>query len=104
MGGNSKSLLAYSDVKEVFDRAIASEKGVNLYFGTAKERDRFMFRSLYFRVLDRRNNAILYPEPAHTMHGASIYDTISLLKRHDERGFKIVFEIIKLKYDIEEIP
>jgi|SRR5215472_19267646 len=103
MGGNSKSLLAYSDVKEVFDRAIASEKGVNLYFGTTKERDRFMFRALHFRTLDRRNNSILYPEPAHTMHGSSIYDTVSLLKREDERGFKIVFEIIRLKYEMEDI-
>lgn len=103
MGGNSKSLLAYADVKEVFDRAIKSEKGVAMYFDTAKERDRFMFRALYFRTLDRKYNKIIYPDPAHTMHGSSIYDTFSLLKREDERGFKIIFELIKLKYDLEDL-
>jgi hypothetical protein len=99
---NSKSLLAYPDVQEVFDRAIASEKGVVLRFGSVKERDRFMYRCFTFRTLDRKNNIVLYPE-AHTMHGRSIYDTIALFKREKDGTPTLVFEKIELKYLIEDI-
>lgn len=100
MGGNSKSLLAYADVQEAFDRAIASPKGVLLRFGTSQARDSFMFRAFSFRSLDRKNNKVIYVEPAHSMHGRSIYDTLSLLRDGDT---KLQIKRIAAEYEIEDL-
>lgn len=103
MGGNSPSLLSYTDVQAAFDKAIASEKGVILRFDTAQARNRFMFRAFTFRGLDRKNNKVLYPEPAHTMHGRSIYDTLSLAKRDLEGVYRLEIKKITQEFEIEEL-
>jgi hypothetical protein len=79
--GASKSILSYNDAKEVFERAAASPHGVRLTFEQGpKARDFFMYRLWEFRKLDRNQNRILYPDPAHSMHGASFFDTFSVKK------------------------
>ena len=100
MGGNSKSLLAYEDVKEALDRAIASNKGIRLRFSSPQARDRFMFRSYSFRQLDRANNKVIYPEPAHSMHGRSLYETLSLVKGKEN---DILIVQIAINFEIEEL-
>jgi len=75
---NSKSLMAYTDVKEILDRALAS-KGLELSFNTKTATIRWVSRANSFRILDRRNNKKLYPE-AHSLHDCSPYDTL-IIKR-----------------------
>ena len=79
--GASKSILSYNDAKEVFERAAASSNGVRLEFdGGFRARDNFMYRLWNFRKLDREQNRVLYPDPGHTMHGRSLFDTFSVRK------------------------
>ena len=79
--GASKSILSYNDAREVFERAAGNPNGVRLTFKPgSKARDYFMFRLWEFRKLDRDQNRILYPDPAHTMHGKSFFDTFIIRK------------------------
>jgi hypothetical protein len=73
----SKSPLAFDDIREVFDQALAAPKGLRIPFpsrGIAiSQRSRFN----YFRKIDRQINMTLYPKD-HSMHGHSAYDKLIL--------------------------
>jgi hypothetical protein len=93
--GASKSILSYNDAKEVFERAAANPTGVRLTFEDGpKARDFFMFRLWEFRKLDRDQNRILYPDPVHSMHGKSFFDTFSVKKIGHDR-----IEVVKINLD-----
>ena len=77
-----------------------SENGVAVKFVDVGARDRFMFRCMTFRMLDRENNKTLYPYPASTMHGRSIYDQIQVKKR--DSGLVFV-KIKNTRYEIEDL-
>ena len=95
----SKSILSYNDCKEVFERAAQNPSGVRLVFkqGT-KARDFFMFRLWEFRKLDREQNRVLYPNPAHTMHGKSFFDTFSVKKSNED-----AIEVVRINLDDIEV-
>jgi len=90
---NSTSLLAYPDVKDAFEKALNSVYGVRVSFKSSKEAHRFVGRCNSFRLLDRKENLKIYPEPASTLHGRSVYDVLSL-SREDK-----VVTIVPLKPD-----
>lgn len=71
---NSKSAVAYADVKELLDRALLG-KGFLKACETKGQARHFVSRANSFRVLDRKQNETLYPL-GHTLHGCSIYDTL----------------------------
>jgi|SRR5262245_60944169 len=97
---NSPSLLAYPDVQKAMDEALAAPAGVRLVFkGGAPARNKFLFRSLTFRRLDRENNKILYPDPAMTMHGKSIYDTLVVKKLNESE--LLIMKITSDEFDLE---
>lgn len=102
MSGNSKSLLSYPDIKEAFDRVIQGGKGVRLTFDDYKARDRWIFRAMSFRVLDRENNKTLYPDPAMTMHGRSVYDPLTVRKEKGTNNLTIE-KIESTHYLIEDL-
>lgn len=79
---NSSSLLAYNDVKEILDKAMAAPKGVRVSFETTNAAIRWVGRANSFRMADRKANAKLYPE-GHSMHMASAYDVL-LIGREDK--------------------
>jgi hypothetical protein len=83
----SKSILSYDDAREVFERVAQSpNKGIRLTCpGGQKARDLFMFRLWDYRKLDREQNRILYPDPAHTMHGRSYWDKFVVRKVSDNQ-------------------
>lgn len=87
---NSTSLLAFPDCKKALDQALASERGVRLEFPSSKDAFRFMGRCNSFRLLDRKENAKIYTEPAHTLHGRSIYDVLKIVQ---ENQFIIITKV-----------
>lgn len=93
-------MLSFPDCKQAYDRAVLSENGVVVKFEDEGARDRFMFRCMTFRMLDRDHNKILYPDPAMTMHGRSIYDQVSV--KRDGKNLKLV-KIKTDRYEIEDI-
>lgn len=78
MSGLSKSILAFSDCKEALERAYESQKGAACSFPDNRAAKVFAQRCHQFRKLDRAENAKIYTEPVHSMHGRSVYDTISI--------------------------
>lgn len=89
----SKSTLAYSDCKSIMEQAIGSAKGLSAKFDTKQAAIRFKQRCHYYRVLNRRENQIIYSDPIHEMHGKSPFDTLFI--RLDPKDPTIVqFEII----------
>lgn len=78
---NSVSLLAYPDVKAAFDRAIGSRAGIKVEFETPNQAFRFRGRCNSFRILDRKENAKIYIEPASMLHGRSIYDSLLVTQK-----------------------
>jgi hypothetical protein len=95
----SQSILSYPDVKEVFERALASQRGVRVALKDLKTAKYFSRRCNQFRSLDRKENLKLYIEPAHSLHGRSIFDTLQVLVR--ENYVHIV--PIRLNVGIEEL-
>ena len=75
---NSSSLLAYPDVKAALEQALTSNYGVKVIFKTKAEAHRFLGRCTSFRLLSRKENLKVYPEPAHSLHGRSVYDGLSI--------------------------
>jgi len=75
--GFSKSILAYDDVREVLDQALASESGVRLKFGSNGQAVSVRQRFNSFRKSDRGENRKIYAED-HLMHGRSVYDKLVL--------------------------
>lgn len=88
----SKSILAFPDIKSLMEQALASENGVKVAFETAKMATIFRHRCNHFRLLDRKNNAKLYPIE-HSLNGHSPYDVIKVCSRAE--GLEIHLEKIK---------
>jgi hypothetical protein len=89
----SNSILAYPDIKDLLDRALDTESGLKFSVPTAAAAHRLLSRCNHYRVLDRRQNKILYSDPGHLMHGRSVYD--KLLIRRGAVPTEIRVEILK---------
>jgi hypothetical protein len=96
---NSTSLLAYPDVKEALERALATTKGVRVRFQDGSSAFRFVARCNSFRLLDRKENLKIYLEPAHSLHGRSVYDVLAI--RRSEDNF-VTIEPVRLEAGVME--
>lgn len=99
MSGGSQSMLSYTDIKEVLDKALEAEKGLLLTHKDVRAATRFIFRANSFRALTRKENLVVYPDPQHPLHGRCVYDTLSLRRI----GEKVRVEKIILDAEIEEL-
>jgi hypothetical protein len=90
---NPTSLLAYPEVRDALDRALQSERGIRVNFRTLNAAKQFIGRAYSFRMLDRIENAKIYPDQTHTLHGRSMYDVLRLRIRD------ISVEIVPVKLD-----
>lgn len=100
--GSSNSILSYEKEADMLEKAINSERGLRATFESEREAIHFIHRCNKFRVLDRRRSKSIYLEPAHEMHGASVYDRIVI--RRD--GAKVIMEKlppVEKKATVEEL-
>lgn len=67
------SLRAYDDCRLVFEAALADPKGSRVRIGTQEAAMNMRTRMHYFRNLDRKANANIYPQD-HPQYGTSVYD------------------------------
>lgn len=74
--GNAKSVLAYADVQETLDKALASPKGVSIKFDSRGQAIRFRHRAYALRKKLREESVNIY-EPGEFMHGRTAYDALS---------------------------
>lgn len=99
--GFPESIAAYPDVQALFDRALASERGLVLTFNSPSEATINAGRMNAFRVRLRRDNARVYPE-GDPMHGSTPYECLMIRRA---RGACVV-KIEKLsmdRFNIEEM-
>jgi hypothetical protein len=97
--GFSEHIAAYPDVAELFDRALASEKGLVLSFNTPAEATINAGRMNAYRVRLRRENAKIYP-PGHALHNSTPYEGLMVRRKECEvRIEKLVVE----RFNVEEI-
>ena len=88
----STSILAYSDVREILDRALESPRGIEVDIPDEPgskpggKATYFRQRAYSFRALDRKANSKIYP-PDDPMHATSIYDTLVVI--HNPPSTKI---------------
>lgn len=101
------SIMGYADIRKVLDRALETEKGVQLRFPDEQAAMTFKGRVHSVRYLDRKENKKIYglDDP---MHGRSVYDglmTKTGIKKDGTKDLCLV-AVIKLdgvEFDLEEI-
>jgi hypothetical protein len=75
--GLSNSPLAYRDIAEAFDRAIANGKGIRIRCASKGAAKSLQVRSYKYRTIDRQENSKVYAEqPDHPLYGRSEMDSI----------------------------
>jgi len=100
------SIMGYADIRKVLDRALETEKGVQLRFPDEQAAMTFKGRVHTVRYLDRKENKKIYAE-TDPMWGRSAYDGL-MLKQGIVDGKKdpLLVAVIKLEgveFDLEEI-
>lgn len=107
----STSRLAFTDCFELFEKALAADKGIRIKFPDRGSAWYFRLRLQSARRVDRQANTETY-NPDHKMYGRSVYDTITCrleveagqqwlnLEKIDAREFEIE-ELGKLKPETE---
>lgn len=73
----SVSPFAFQDAEELFERALATERGIKITFETRGAAIALRHRMNKHRVNDRRANVKTYPED-NPLHGTSTYDRLRL--------------------------
>jgi len=73
----NRSPLAFDDIKDAFDRAVASPKGIRISCDSHGAAVVLRSRFNYFRKQDREDNKRTYP-PDHPLSGRSPYDRLVL--------------------------
>ena len=99
----SNSILSYADVRELLDRALASDRGLRVRLGTTGACHNLRQRMGYFRRLDRRENKKVYDD-SHILHDRSQYDTLIFRIGQDEKGHYV--DLVKASgdsFDTEEL-
>lgn len=79
----NRSPLAFADVQDAFERALAHKRGIRIKCSTHSEAIQKRSRFNFYRILNRKQNAETYPND-HIMHGVSVYD--QLILRIPRRG------------------
>lgn len=87
----NKSLLAFDDIKPEFDKALLAKKGIKIRCDSHAKAIVLRSRFNYYRTADRKENAKSL-EPAHPLHGRSVYDKLILrVPRKGDKDDNCVF-------------
>lgn len=90
----SLSPFAFEDCRELFSRALETDKGLEVAFKTVGEAIRFRHRMNTFRAQDRKRNEKLYPE-GELMHKSSTYDQLIVSIPKENGQMLPIIRIIK---------
>jgi hypothetical protein len=95
----SNAIESYADCRNLLDRALDSPKGVKVTLQTDGQAIRLNHRCNKFRVLDRQQNAKLYPE-GNEWHNTSVYDGLCLSRSGAELS---IIRLEKTEMEVEEL-
>jgi hypothetical protein len=97
--------MSFNDIRDMFDRALNSAKGIKVRQNTRSEAVSLRARFNYYRKLNRQENAGTYPKE-HSLHNASVYDTLILRIPPKGAPDELILYIehrFASDYDVEEI-
>lgn len=97
----AKNVFSYADVREVFDRALAAEKGIRIKQASAGAAVSFRQRLYSFRKRDREESRKIYP-PEHPHHNASAYDELVAVIEPEFPDFVYIYKATA-RLEIEEL-
>lgn len=97
--GFPESIAAYPDVEELFEKALASSKGLVLTFKSPAEATINAGRMNAYRVRLRRENGRTYPAD-HPMNKSTPYDCIMVRKKDN---IVTLEKLILDRFNIEEL-
>lgn len=100
--GFSEKIAAYPDVEALFDRALASERGLVLTFSTEAEATLNAGRMNAYRVRLRRENAKTYPAD-HPLHGTSPYEGLMVRRDPTNRCLVKIEKLTVERFNVEEL-
>lgn len=98
----SSSRFSYSDCLEIFDRALASERGVRLRFPDKGAARQYRMRLNKARSLHREDNAETY-DAEHPLHGRSEYDIFIIKVKQNGEGWEVLLEKNDVNMVIEDL-
>ena len=99
----SSSRQAYPDCTELFERAIDDPRGVRIWIGDEGKARHFIMRMHQCRQINRNDNAKIYPDPGHPLHGSSEWDPLRCTMRVDSEGeWWVYVEKVKLNTEMIE--
>jgi hypothetical protein len=101
----NKSILAFDDIRQVFDRALQTPRGLKIPCPSRGKAINLRSRFNYFRKIDRDESLKIYPTD-HPMFGRSSYDKLALRvpeKGHPEENILFIEPHSAESYKIEEI-
>ena len=70
----SNSRLSYADCFALLEQALDEPRGIRVEVADEAAATYLRLRIHHARVIDRAENAKIYPDPDHYLHGRSIYD------------------------------
>lgn len=98
-----KSLSAYRDCEEYFDRAL-ERNGVLITCESPQHATRLQHKLNTYRSMLRRRNKQVYEDPGHPLHGASQFDHFQVAKDPEDPS-KIRIQEYKTKVlAVEDLP
>lgn len=100
--GFSESIAAYPDIEALFERALASERGLVLTFPSPAEATLNAGRMNAYRVRLRKENAKTYPAD-HSMHGSTPYEGIMIRRDPNNRCVVKVEKLVIGRFNMEEL-
>lgn len=98
---NSQSILAFRDIEDVLNRAVASANGLRLTFPDVSSVHRWVVRAHKFRAEHRKLMSTTRDE-ADPLYGTSPFDI--LLIRKDENKVVIEFRATATDITVEDLP
>jgi len=101
----STSRASYLDCYQYFDQAMEQERGIRNQVQSYDYACHLRQRLHMARKIKREDNATIYDDPNHPMHGASPYDILVVKIKTEEDGKTFVLlEKIALLTRIEALP
>lgn len=86
------SHLSYVDCYNMLNSALDNERGVRIRVDLHGSANFLRMRLHMARTIDRRRNKEIYTDPAHALHGASMYDGLMVRIKPDGDKYWVYIE------------
>ena len=99
----STSRASYLDCYAYYDQALEEERGIRIRVQSFDAATHLRQRLHMARKIKRADNAEIYPDADHPMHGACPYDILVVKIKTEPRGVFVLIEKVVMITDIEPL-